>query len=179
MIRRAGCCVVEMGYEATASRAGTQAVFEIRGKQRDVAAWAGARLPPLPAQPNTETREDGLAICHCGPDRWLVRAPIRREAGLTEALDPDAAPVSVSVVPVSDSYAFFNVSGKDADAVMSMVTPLDLHRSVFPENAATFTAVCGVRGFLARRTRPENGYELAVDASLAEMVECWFARILG
>ena len=168
-----------MGYEATVSRVGTQAVFEIRGRRRDVAAWAVGRLPPLPGHPNTEVRVDGLAICHCGPDRWLVRAPVQRETELTAVLDPTAAPVSVSVVPVSDSFAFFGISGPDADAVMAMATSLDLHRSAFPGNAATFTTVCGIRGFLARHSQPGNGYELAVDSSLADMVECWFAQTLG
>ncbi|MGI9388411.1 MAG: sarcosine oxidase subunit gamma, partial [Boseongicola sp.] len=65
---------------------------------------------------------------------------------------------------------------QDADQIMSIASPLDLHPSVFPENGATFSEVFGLKALILRQ--PE-GFCVAVEQSFGDMIEDYFARAMS
>lgn len=155
------------GYDVAIESLPMQAVIDLKGEAAALADWCGEVLPPFPARPNSLTRAAGRTLLHIGPDHWLLLADLVEEDGLIAALRPEAAPPQVSVVPVSDSLSHFAVTGPDAAEVMAVATPLDLHPTVFAEDAASFTEAFGVRALVRRHP---GGFMLSVDRSFAPMI---------
>lgn len=146
-----------MAYDVTISGEPLRALFELTG--------ALPEADVLPAAPgaNRLTRAGGRILIRTGPARWLLMAPLAAEAALAEALP--------AAVLLSDTLSFFSINGAQADEVLAVATPLDLHPDVFAADAATFTEAFGIRALLRRLP---DGFELAVDRSYAD----WFAEML-
>ena len=164
-----------MPYDVITRRLPISALFELKGPRDRLAAWS-PRLARLPTQANSLLREDGDTFCHTGPDRWLVRAEIEREAMLQAALRPEAAPPEISIVRVSDTLTFFRLTGPDADEVMAIGCPMDLHPTVFGEEAVSFTEFFGLRALVMRS---DQGFDCAVEQSFGDMIEDYLARALA
>ncbi|UWQ90335.1 sarcosine oxidase subunit gamma [Rhodobacteraceae bacterium M382] len=162
-----------MGYDVTFQRQKISALFDLKGKAEGVADWAGAHLPAFPEQPNTFTDKGGMALCYIGRDHWILRAEIGSEEALLEALKPEDAPPDLSIVRVSDTMTFFQVTGPDAAQIMAIASPLDLHPAVFSDHAVTFTEVFHLKA-LVRRI--EDGFEFAIEQSFANLVEDYLSR---
>ncbi len=162
-----------MGYDVIIERPGLQAVVDLQGEPAAIADWIGAALPPLPEKPNTASEKNRLALYWVGRERWLLRADPEREDELLALTRSDAAPVDISIVPVSDSLQFFSITGPDAGEIVGIGSPLDVHPSVFPANGASFTDLFGVRGLIVRRA---DGFEFAVERSFGDMIEDCLAR---
>jgi sarcosine oxidase subunit gamma len=114
-----------------------------------------------------------MTLLFLGPDHWLLRADLETEDALTTALRPDGAPPEISIVRVSDTLAFFRITGPGAPDILAIGCPLDLHERSFGQVAATFTEVFGLKALV---TRCEGGFDVAVDRSLAAMVADCLAR---
>ena len=162
-----------MAYDVIIERRGLQAVVDLQGEPAAIVDWVGAALPPLPEQPNTASEKNRLALYRVGRERWLLRADLDREDELLALTRPDAAPLDVSIVLVSDSLQFFTITGPDAGEIVAIGSPLDVHPSVFPANGATYTDLFGVRGLIVRRA---DGFEFAVERSFGDMIEDYLAR---
>lgn len=165
-----------MIHDVTISRQPLSALFDLKGTPEALRAHAGDALPGFPARPNTRESGDAAELCHLGPGRWLLRAPIDREPALEAALRPAAAPPDVSIVRVSDTLTFFTVTGPDAAQVMAVATPLDLHPAAFTDRDISYTEAFGLKALVARC---DGGFELAVEQSYGDMVETFLARIAG
>ncbi len=165
-----------MSYDATITRVGAMALFDLKGAQTDLAEWAGEVLPPFPTTPNTAGQKGDAELLHVGRNHWLLRAPLECESEFEMALRPEIAPPEISVVRVSDTQTFFSVTGPDADQIMSIASPLDVHPSVFPENGATFSEAFGLKALILRQ--PE-GFWLAVEQSFGDMIEDYLARTMS
>ncbi len=165
-----------MSYAADIRRLGARALFDLKGAQGDVSDWAGKALPAFPDQPNTMTSADGIHLALVGRDHWLVLADLDREAALETALKPTACPVDISIVKISDTQCFFGITGADADQIMSIASPLDVHASVFPQNAATFSEAFGLKALIIRQA---DGFLLAVEQSFGDMIEDYLSRAMG
>ena len=161
-----------MSYDVTITRLPLDALFDLKGPAEALAKWCPT-LPAFPATPNTWTGDDNLRLCHTGPNRWLLRAPIAEEPALDTALRPTEAPPEVSIVRVSDTLTFFRLTGAEAAEVLAIGCPLDTHESAFPEIAATYTELFTLKAFLMRAPQ---GFDIAVEQSFADMVEDYFAR---
>ena len=85
----------------------------------------------------------------------------------------EQAPVHVSIVLVSDTLTFFRISGPDADQIIKIASPLDIHPTVFPCNGASYTQVFGIKGLVIRNT---DGFEIAVESSYADMIDDFLRR---
>lgn len=160
-----------MAYDVTIARLPLQALFDLKGRAEAVAAWCGKALPPMPARPNSATEAAGCMLQWIGPDHWILRADIAREDALLAALRPDEAPADLSVVLISDTLAFFAITGPDADHLLAVATPLDLRG--LSEDSATMTEAFGTKA-LTRRI--PGGYEMAFDQSYAAMVADYLGR---
>lgn len=162
-----------MGYDVNIQRLGIRAVIDLQGEADAIANWIKDDLPLFPEKPNTFTEQDNLTLCWIAPQRWLLRASIDNEARLLELTQPTAAPVDISIVQVSDTLCFFAINGPDAGEIISTACPLDHHPSVFPPNGVSYTNIFGIKGLLMRT---ESGFDIAVEASYADMIDDYLAR---
>ena len=79
------------------------------------------------------------------------------------------------IVLVSDAYTFFTVTGNQADEILAIASPLDIRLTNFPENAATYSELFGIRSLIMRR---QNGYLIAVERSYTDMIVIYFKKVL-
>lgn len=162
-----------MPYDVTIARLDTQALFDLKGGAADLGDWIGFALPGLPDRPNTKTEHGGTRLMFIGPDHWLLRADLAEEAMLEALLRPAEAPEDISIVRVSDTLAFFRLTGPEAGEIMAIACPLDLHPSRFGTDAACFTECFGLKALV---TRCAGGFDLAVDQSYAAMTSEYLDR---
>lgn len=147
-------------------------VIDLRG---DRAALASDTLPPWPERPNSRTDARALSLIWAGPDRWLLLGPLAEEAALAAALGPPADPEHASITILSDSFAFFTLSGADARVAMAIACPLDLHPSAFAPDAATFSEMFGIRALVMRAPA---GWTFAVAGSDAAYLDACLRQIV-
>ena len=162
-----------MGYDVNIQRLELNAVFDLQGNSRKITKWVKGKLPPFPKKPNTANLRDELALYSIAPERWLLRSAIDNEDRLLEMTQPAVAPVDVSIVQVSDTLRFFAITGPEAGDIISIACSLDHHLSVFPKNGVSYTNFFGIKGLLIRI---EDGFEIAVEASYADMIEDFLTR---
>jgi heterotetrameric sarcosine oxidase gamma subunit len=165
-----------MAYNADIRRVGAMTLFDLKGKQKALAGWAGEALPPFPSAPNTSASKDDIDLLFIGPDHWLLRAPLDREPELDIALKPTEAPQDISIVRVSDTQTFFTITGPEAEQIISVASPLDVHSSVFHENGATLTEAFGLKALIMRKS---DGFWLAVEQSFGDMIEDYLNRAMS
>lgn len=165
-----------MSYDVQFSRQPPSALFDLKGSPDRITDWAGEHLPPLPARPNSLTTDGDRSLCFIGHNHWLLHAPLAEEMALSEALKPTAAPEDISIVRVSDTLAFFDVTGPDADQIMAIACPLDLHPSVFAEDSVTYTEIFGQKGLVRRMP---DGFTFAVEQSFATLIMDYLNRAVA
>ena len=165
-----------MSYAVTIRRQDLSALVDMRGEAKEIAALLSGLDLALPDTPNTAAEAGGRTVYWLGPEHWLLRAPIAEEDALLAGLGKDPLPPEVSLVLVSDAYAFFEISGAEAVEVMAVASPLDLHPSVFPAKGSAFTEAFGLKALVIRHG---DGFELAVDRSLGDMTEDYLARVVA
>lgn len=170
-----------MRYDATVTPLETQALFDLQGPAGALRDWLretspGAPLSALPDRPNSARAEGGATLMHLGPEHWILRADLAREAALEAALRPAEAPPALSVVRISDTLSFFRITGSEASEIMAIACPLDLHPESFGPQAASFTAAFGTKALVSRC---EGGFDLAVERSFAPYVAEALATATG
>lgn len=164
-----------MSYQTTIKKLGLSAIFDIKGN----ASAASKRIShlglALPSEPNTATEKDGQHLCWVGEDHWLLLAPAEKENQLLDTLAPHDPAMDCRIVLVSDAYTFFTVTGNQADEILAIASPLDIRPINFPEKAATYSELFGIRGLIMRR---QKGYLIAVERSYADMIAIYFEKVL-
>jgi len=162
-----------MGYDLTIAGPEPRAVLDLRGDRAALDRMAGPLLPPWPARPCSLTRRDDRALLWLGPDRWLLVAPLAQEDALENALPPYHPDAGLTLV--SDTLAFFAVTGPDADVALSIACPLDIDPGAFGADGAAVTDAFGVRALVFRA---EGGWCLAVEPALAAYIGTQLAQIV-
>ena len=162
-----------MGYDVNIQRLGIRAVIDLQGEMDSVASWLKGDLPGFPETANTYTEQYDLSLCWIAPERWLLYSSIDNEARMLQHTQPASAPVGVSIVQVSDTLCFFAINGTDAGEIISIVSPLDHHPSVFPPNGVSYTNILGIKGLLIRT---QQGFEIAVESSFTDMIQDYLNR---
>jgi sarcosine oxidase subunit gamma len=165
-----------MGYDVQIERLGPSAVIDLQGSGQALADWVKGALPPFPDEPNSASESDGLSLYWIAPERWLLRAAIEDEDRLLQMTQPAAAPAEISIVLVSDTLKFFRIAGADAGEIVSCACSMDHHASVFPRNGVSYTSLFGIKGLLIRI---DDGFEIAVESSYADMIADYLARTAG
>ena len=151
-----------MAADLTVTGPAMRAVFDIR------LPVESPDLPPWPARPNSRTMAGDRSLLWLGPGRWLLLAPLAEEEALQRALSQDG------VTLLSDSLAFFTLTGPGADAAMAIACPLDLHPRAFAADAANWTDAFGIRALVLREG---SGWVLAVEPSYADYVAAHLRQI--
>lgn len=160
-----------MPYDVTIKGPERLAVFEIQG---ELGALGSRLLPPRPNQPCCLTRLDDRLLLWLGPHRWLLIAPpdheVRLDAAFCASVHPDT-----SVALISDSLAFFALTGRDADVALSIMCPLDLHTDAFGADSCAQTDGFGVRALVLRQG---GGWLMAVEQPCAAYIATQLAQIV-
>ena len=164
-----------MAYQATIEKQGLSTIFDIKGDASAVAKRLSQLGLTLPASANMSIEKDGQNLCWIGETHWLLLASAEKEAQLLDSLAPHDPALDCRIVLVSDAYSFFSVRGNQADDILAIASPLDIRRINFPDNAASYTELFGIRGLVLRR---QNGYSIAVERSYADMVSVYFDKVL-
>ncbi len=165
-----------MGYTALFERLPVSACFDLKGQEGALSEWIGVGIvPEFPSMPNRLSLANGMWLGHVGPQNWLLQADLDREDDLVAALRPHEAPAEVSIVRISDTMATFRIIGDDAVHVMAIGCPLDLHESVFAEDAVTFSEFFGQKALVKRC---EGGFDVSVEASFGDMIKDYLERAL-
>ena len=163
-----------MGYEVTIKRLELSAVIDLKGEASAIKNWVGeGALPVFPELANTATCNDGLALYWIGHEHCLLRSDIKREDELLNLMRLDTLPAELSIVLVSDTLQFFEVTGPDASEIISIASTIDHHPSIFPENGVSYTNIFGLKGLLLRRS---DGFEIAIERSYGDMIEDCLSR---
>lgn len=162
-----------MGYDVNIQRLGIRAVIDLQGESEAIAKWVKGELPPFPEKPNSFTTQYDLTLCWIAPQRWLLHSSIDNEARLLALTQPAEATTDISIVQVSDTLCFFTIKGADAGDILSTACPLDHHPSVFPPNGVSYTSLFGIKGLLMRT---QEGFEIAVESSFADMIQDYLIR---
>ncbi|MGI3183593.1 sarcosine oxidase subunit gamma [Nioella aestuarii] len=165
-----------MPYDVTFTRLETQALFDLKGPRQALLDWAGETLPAFPDRPNSKTDSRDAELLFIGPDHWILRADLTTEEALETALLPGEAPPEISVVRISDTLAFFRITGPQVVDVMAVACPMDLHESRFGPDAVSFTEAFGLKALV---TRCEGGFDLAVEQSFGPMVTDYLNRVIS
>lgn len=162
-----------MSYDTTVARRPQPALLDLKGPPWVLAPKLAALGLAMPAAPNSASAADGLELYWIGPEHWLLRGPAEAEARLLQALAPEPA---FSAVLVSDAYALFAVTGADAGEIAAVASPLDRHPGAAPPNGVSFTEAFGLKALLIDR---EDGFELAVERSFADITADYLDRVTG
>ncbi len=149
------------------------ALVDLKGSAGDIAPRL-RRLGLHQPAPGRASACGPVAVLRAAREHWLVRAPLDDEERLLATLLEDAAAAETLIVPVSDAYAFFGISGPHARQIMAIASPLDTDPSVFPADGATFTEAFGQKALVQRCA---TGFEIAFERSYASMVSDYFLRI--
>lgn len=165
-----------MSYAVTIRRQDLSALVDMRGEAKAIADLLSGLDLALPDMPNTAAEAGGRTVYWLGPEHWLLRARIAEESTLLAGLHKAPLAPEISLVLVSDTYTFFEISGAEAAEVMAVASPLDLHPSVFPAKGSAFTEAFGLKALVVRHG---DGFELAVDRSLGDMTEDYLNRVVA
>lgn len=165
-----------MPYDVTFTRLETQALYDLKGPRAALLNWAGEALPPFPEKPNSKAGAAGMDLMFIGSDHWILRADLTTEVALETALRPSEAPPEISIVKISDTLAFFRITGPDAGEVMAVACPMDLHGTRFGPEAVSFTEAFGLKALV---TRCEGGFDLGVEQSFGPMVTDYLSRVIS
>lgn len=165
-----------MTYDVQIRQLELMALFDLKGEDTVLSKWCGEMTPPFPTAPLTYEVKAGRELMAVGPDHWILRAPIDQEKELAAALKPDQAPDDISIVPISDTLNFFEVTGPETQEIMAVASPLDLHIDLFPANGAAFSEVFSTKSLIIRI---ENGFHLGVDRSYAPMIADYLTRAIA
>ena len=138
-----------MAYDLHITGPHTRTVIELRGARPRLPAPVLPDWPDWPARPNSRTIRGERSLLWVGPDCWLLLAPLTQEPALEATLCP-LSDDATSITALSDSLAFFTLSGADAGVAMAIACPLDLHPTAFAPDTATFTEAFGTRALTLR-----------------------------
>jgi sarcosine oxidase, subunit gamma len=131
----------------------------------------------IPTRPNSVVRTPGLGVC-----LWL--RPEQRLLLLDGAMPAETAArirsanaAEVWVLDAGARYVEFEVSGRDAGAVINTGCSLDLRPAVFPVDSCAQTRFDQVPVLLFRSS-PER-FEIFAERPLARHLWLWLCRALG
>lgn len=162
-----------MTYRVELLRQPIFAVIDLKGAEPDLKNWIDSPNVVFPSRPNSRTHFDGVELFRIGEEHWLMRAELDQEDRLMVLTRLERAPVHISIVLVSDTLTFSRISGPDADQIIKIACPLDIHPTVFPCDSSSYTQVFGIKGLVIRN---KDGFEIAVESSYADMIDDFLRR---
>ena len=164
-----------MAYVIRISQPHRRALFDLRGTPQALAARLQGIVQHLPTRPCSLARHGQVALMRLGLSRWRLMAPAQAEAVLEAALMQETASHDTAITLISDTQAFFTLSGQDAGVAMSIACPLDLHPTAFAPDTVAQTDAFGVRALVLREG---DDWVLGVESSYAAYAEAQLLQII-
>lgn len=165
-----------MIYQVSIEVVPQQAILDLKGDLHFFKNWTAMENVEFPTLPNSASSGSDGSIYWIGREHWLVRASLAAEEKLLSITEAARLVDEISAVMISDTMSFYSVQGDDSDQLISIASPLDVHKSVFPENGVTYTEFFGIKGLVVRTDR---GFEIGVDRSYFDMIGDCFGRVVG
>ena len=162
-----------MTYRVELLRQPIFAVIDLQGVEPDLKNWIDSPNVVFPSRPNSRTHFNGVDLFWIGEERWLMRAELDQEDRIMVLTRLERAPVHISIVLVSDTLTFFRISGPDAEQIIKIASPLDIHPTEFPCDSSSYTRIFGIKGLVIRN---KDGFEIAVESSYADMIDDFLRR---
>jgi heterotetrameric sarcosine oxidase gamma subunit len=164
-----------MSYQTTIEKQGLSAIFDIKGNISAVSQRISHLGISMPTIANTASSSNGQHLCWIGEEHWIVMAPADHENQLLDSLAPNDSGLDCRIVLVSDFYSIFTVTGKQADDIIAIASPLDIRPTKFADNGATYSELFGIRALIVRRS---DGYIIAVERSYGDMITAYFDKVM-
>ncbi|EAU40362.1 hypothetical protein FP2506_04010 [Fulvimarina pelagi HTCC2506] len=126
--------------------------LSFRAKQKAIAGSTEVAGFTVDGPVNSRRENLGLASLRLGPDEWMFLCDESETEAVVANVSRSLDNVAHSLVDVSHRDVTFEVTGKDAEAVINSGCPLDLSLSAFPVGSATRTVLGKTEIVLARIT---------------------------
>ena len=132
---------------------------------------------PLPGVRQAALRhEDCSGWYWMAPDELLLRVPRDHAATAVDALESALAGVHFLVGDLSDSRAFFRISGPAAREVIAKGAPVDLHPDAFQRGMFRRTHVAGIAAAFSLVAEDPDTFELFCSRSYAHYLRDWLVN---
>ena len=110
------------------------------------------------------------------PDELLLRVSPDEAAGMTESLEAALSGMHCLVVDLSDSRAFFRISGPGAREIIAKGAPVDLHPEAFRKGLFRRTRVADVAAAFCLVSEHPDVFELFCARSYARYLRDWLVN---
>ncbi len=157
-----------MSYEVDMLQLEQEALFDIRGSAAAIDLFFENLGIVMPVQQGKVVTFNLLTALRIGPRRSLLKALFANESALANTLAPLKNHNDISSVNVSDMYHGMKIVGKDALAVLSQATSLNLHK--FQSGFVTATEVFSLAAIVLRISTDE--FSVYIERSYAAYV--WY-----
>ncbi|WP_424981492.1 sarcosine oxidase subunit gamma [Maritalea sp. S77] len=117
---------------------GEKSRFNLRLREKDIAAFSEATGIALPAKIGSTHRDDALLIMCLAPDEWLIITEPEHGAEIAKKCEAYTSS-PFSLVDVSHRNVGFQISGEGAAHLINVGCPLDLDLKAFPVGKCTRT----------------------------------------
>jgi len=166
-----------MAYDVTVARTELEALLDLRGPPEPIAECLAELSLAPPALANSALVRGESCVLWLGPRRWLISAPLSREAELQQLTDRAGNSAGISIVVVSDYYVRFDLDGSQVHDVLAQATPLDLRPAVFGQGAASFSEFFGIAALLY--CTAATSYRVYVERSYGDFIHARLRRAVG
>lgn len=95
----------------------------------------------LPTAANTTTQSETARCLWLGPDEWLIINTAETGAAMLTPIAEAMGQTHYSAKDVSDNFQTMRLEGAQARHILSKLTPLDVHRSVFTDGQCAQTVM--------------------------------------
>tara|TARA_B100000029_G_scaffold368880_1_gene362635 strand:+ start:216 stop:722 length:507 start_codon:yes stop_codon:yes gene_type:complete len=165
-----------MSYQVEISSLEDYALINLRGEAQVITNWEAALDVTFPKAAHTAVIEREVSVLSLAPDHWWVRTALKNEEELFRMLSQAVSGEHAAVTMVTDHFQGFSLQGADAVAVLRQGFSLDLRLLDSGQCTRGGFARCG-----ATLQVVESGtdYELFVESSYSEYVECWLKVAKG
>ena len=157
-----------MSYEVDMLQLEQEALFDIRGSAAAIDLFFENLGIVMPVQQGKVVTFNLLTALRIGPRRSLLKALFANESALANTLAPLKNHNDISSVNVSDMYHGMKIIGKDASAVLSQATSLNLHK--FQSGFVAATEVFSLAAIVLRDSTDE--FSVYIERSYAAYV--WY-----
>ena len=141
--------------------------------RRAVEAASGLPLP----EPGRESLDaDGFGWYWMAPDELLLRLPLDAAGSALVALEAATGSFHRLLAEVSDTRAFFRISGAGAREVLAKGAPVDLHPEVFRPGMFRRTHLAGVAAAFSLRAVEPDRFELFCARSPSRYLGDWLVH---
>ena len=163
--------------DVTISLMEEKARYNLRLKDKDVAAIKKVTGLKLPTKIGGSTRGKGIICVKLGPDEWNIISSIKEKPKLDKSLTKTSKSYICSVTDISHRNVGFEIEGEEAVNLINVGCPLDLSLEEFPVGKVTRTVFESASIMLLRTG--ERSFHLECWRSFSPYLRDYFTRVIS